>query len=359
MKKFFIIAAAALATLASCTKVENEVPIQHEIGFSTLNRINTKAPIAGTSYKTTDPKFSVFAAINEDEQKTWAADGGESLYMNNVTIGYDVSDSYKIWRPMNAAASAFATYYWPLTGKLTFQAYTPASVNGSYTLASKTLTITDYSPAATVAEQADVMYSKASEAADKKYEDQTIPYTEGGSVSKGIKIVFYHALSQVVFQAKTNKEYTDAKFNIDYIKVGKVNNKGTLNVVNDAVDNSSAVDGWTTSEPVETPFDINASTADLVTKDYATYGDALLLLPQTFSDDAFVEIKYTLTPDNGTKSSKVVTLKLNDSEKINLATINAGKKYIIQFQVGLNEILFSPAIAADWTEETYAGAGLI
>lgn len=351
MKKYLIMTAFAMLVFASCTNDEDQSEPQ-EINFSAFNYKPTRAPITGTTYGTDAPDFGVFAALvattNATSTETYALNYETSLsYMDDVKIKYDGSTGYKIWRPVGAS-DAFVKYYWPLTGKLTFVGYTPYSVTADFVPTTRTFTITNYSADEVVANQADVMYSKISSALDITANNKQ--YTDGGGTKSGVNIIFNHALSQIVFRAKTDKEYTDATFNIDYVKVQDVLNTGNLLVSNDAVVNDeSVVDGWTTSgvgqnfQPVSTIS---------LTKDLAVCGDALLLIPQYFSNDVKVEIKYTMTPDNGLTSSKVVSIQINEDDKINLDQIKAGKKYFIDLTVSANEILFAPSVPVDWADQT-------
>lgn len=353
MKKYLIMAAVAMLVFASCTNDEDQSESQ-EINFSAFNYKPTRAPITGTTYGTGAPDFGVFAAIvattDAANTETYAVNYATSLsYMDDVKIKYDGSTGYKIWRPVGAS-DAFVKYYWPLTGKLTFVGYTPYSVDADFVPSTRTFTITNYSAATVVANQADVMYSKISSASDKTAISTQSQYTEGGGTNSGVNILFNHALSQIVFRAKTDRLYDDAAFTIDYITVQNVLNTGSLSVANDLVSNvSPVVDGWTTSG---TGQNFTPVSNVLLTEKIKSYGDSLLLIPQSFSDNVKIEIKYTMDPAFGPNSSKVVNIEINDADKINLNQIRAGKKYFIDLTVAANEILFAPSIVADWESQT-------
>lgn len=350
MKKYLIMTASAMLVFASCTNNEDQSEPQ-EINFSAFNYKPTKAPITGATYGTGAPDFGVFAAIvattNATSTQTYAEDYTASeLYMNDIKIQYD-EVNYKIWRPVGAS-DAFVKYYWPLTGKLTFVGYTPYTVAAKFVPTTQTFTITNYSADAVIANQADVMYSKISAASDMTA--NSTQYTAGGGTNSGVNILFNHALSQIVFRAKTDRLYDDAAFTIDYITVQNVLNTGSLSVAKDLVSNvSPVVDGWTTSG---TGQNFTPVTNVLLTEKIKSYGDSLLLIPQSFSDNVKIEIKYTMDPAFGPNSSKVVNIEINDADKINLNQIKAGKKYFIDLTVAANEILFAPSIAADWDSQT-------
>ena len=161
--------------------------------------------------------------------------------------------------------------------------------------------------------------------------------------------MFNHALSLIVFKAKTTVLAADATFVIDEIKMIDVENKGTLTVANDVA--TPGVDGWTLSTGNTATFTVTGTTGNL-TNDFVSYGDPALLIPQAFTSDAKISIKYTMTPthDGSTPTSKTVIKSF--TELSNIGTINANKKYFINLTISPEEILFAPSIAADWDAMT-------
>lgn len=351
MKKYLIMVAVAMLGFASCTNDEDQREPQ-EINFSALNYKPTKAPIDGPTYAINDPSFGVYAAV--DDGTNFKAD----LYMNDVKVKYSGEASYLTWRPtswnaVNKVSDAYTKYYWPLSGSLTFLGYTPYGISTSFAPNTKTFKILNYSASINVEEQSDVMYSKLAQASNKSSNQNA----DGDVSYNGVRILFNHALSQIVFRAKTDITYADAEFVIDYIKVKNVLNTGNLEVEDDDVDNvapaegvTPIVDGWTTSGTA-VDFQPVSNTSELSSV-LAPYGDALLLIPQNFSNSVTVDIKYTMTPNNGLPSSKTVSITINDDTKINLDRINAGKKYFIDLTVSANEILFAPSVPVDWADQT-------
>lgn len=64
MKKYFIIAVAAVVALAACTKNNADKTAYEQakvINFNTVANKATKAPISGTTYSYDAPEFGVFA----------------------------------------------------------------------------------------------------------------------------------------------------------------------------------------------------------------------------------------------------------------------------------------------------------
>ena len=351
MKKYFIMATVAMLVFAGCTQDEDQSESQ-EINFSAFNFKPTKAPITGTTYGTDAPAFGVFATIvastNETSAQTYDVNyASSSLYMDDVKIMYDGSTGYKIWRPVGAS-DAFVKYYWPLTGKLTFVGYTPYSVTADFVATTRTFTISDYSAVTTVANQADVMYSKISAASDMTA--NSTQYTAGGGTNSGVNILFNHALSQIVFRAKTTVLTTDATFKIDEIKMIGVENNGTLTVTNDVA--TGGVDGWSLTVDNTADFNVTTEATSDLTNDFVEYGGKLLLIPQTFTSNAKVSIKYTMTPAHSGSTPTSKTVVKDMTQLANLNTINANKKYIINLTISPEEILFAPSIAEDWDEMT-------
>ena len=353
IKKYLITTAFAMLVFASCTNDEDQSEPQ-EINFSAFNFKPTRAPITGTTYGTGAPDFGVFAALvattNATSTETYAVNYETSLsYMDDVKIKYDGSTGYKIWRPVGAS-DAFVKYYWPLTGKLTFVGYTPYSVTADFVPTTRKFTITNYSADEVVANQADVMYSKISSASDKTANSTQLPYTAGEGTKSGVNILFNHALSQIIFKAKTTVLTTDATFKIDEIKMIDVENKGTLTVTNDVA--TGDVDGWSLTADNKATFNVTTGATGDLTNDFVEYGGKLLLIPQTFTNATKVSIKYTMTPTytGSTATSKTVVKDM--TQLAGLTTINANKKYIINLTISPEEILFAPSIAEDWDEMT-------
>lgn len=343
MKKIFIIAAAALATLASCTKVENEMP-QKEISFEAINYKNnkeTKAAINSAAYPT-DLPFGVFAYYLQTG--TWETNGTTSSpFMNGVECTYTRTYATQNYAPEQK-------YYWPLEGSLSFIAYSPfADVTASYDQSTKTLKISDFSLSTTIADQKDLMYSRASDASNKS--DNEIEYNNG--TEKGVKIQFRHALSQLRFSAKasSNVDAATTYFKINNITIKNAENKGTLNIIDDAISGNNG-EGWTMTTNNKTNFvALNVDKADAVklTNEYVEKGDNVLVIPQTLADDFVVSVNYTMyNAANVDLGSKTVDVKLNQTNGI--SAIAPNKIYNIQLIIDADVIRFSPEIV-NWDTE--------
>ncbi len=100
MKKYIIIAIAALAASAACSKVET-TEVQKEISFEVANNIKTKA-FTGSVYN--NGAFGTYAWFNNTDE-----------FMVNEQV--DLSGG--VWKTVDN------TYYWPKTGSISFISYSP------------------------------------------------------------------------------------------------------------------------------------------------------------------------------------------------------------------------------------------
>lgn len=341
MKKVVLFMTSAMLLFAGCAKEELTSEPQ-EIGFRAYNFKQTKAPIEGAVYGTDAPNFKVFAALVREGDYLTNFASSESYF--STEVAYDGADAYKIWRPWTG--NAFIKYYWPMTGSLTFVAVSPATANSAFANQTATLTVTDFSSSTTVADQADLMYSKIADADDLNA--NTTSYEN--SSKQGVPVVFNHALAQVRFMA-VNNDHPANTVQIDKIQITNVANKGTLTVVKDVVATNAtdgSVDGWLTTATDDATF-VSLSSAFGLDNAEKELGSPLMIMPQTLADDIMLEVTYTMTHINGENvpdTQKTVSKKLSE---IVGATLNANKKYTITLKIGADEILFSPSIV-EWSE---------
>jgi len=344
MKKYFIIAAAALVALASCSKNEIDTPKQNQIKFNTVTGKATKAPLSGTTYKTTDPTFGVFCYALTDGNN-WAANSADGqAYMDKIEISYNGTD--KIWEPAN-------TYYWPLSGSLTFTGFSPYSEASkvAYAPATKKLTVTDYVAAATIAAQTDLMWANT----QKDLTDNQSTYTSEIETStlEGVNMVFHHALSQVKFFVKKAAGLDDYTITVNSITFNAMST-GTLTVTDDAP-------AWGAAT-VKAAYDSEGSNvvAPNNSEAFAKFGKIVsdnlignMMVPQTLTaatplaaDDQTFTITYSLKKGtvNLGQTSKTVALKTTD-----VTAWEQNKIYNYNIVIDLNKIYFNPTMV-DWVD---------
>ena len=279
MKKYFILAVAAVVALAACTKTTID-PVSQEarvINFNTVTKkAATKAPISGTVYHCDAPDFGVFAWYlapttsgddsttpdwNTAAENTTAVDYMGSLSAGSLTNAIRISfdDGKDIWAPYNG--SAFINYYWPLQGKLTFVAYSPITGTGAPSSATFSkagvLTLNDFTVQTTVASQVDLLYSNV--AADKNANESYYTDSDNSKNSqtagndKGVNIQFKHALSQIVFRAKAAEDiYTNRglSFKVNSLTVHAANAATSMAIANPGLTGGETVPTWTLVSPV-------------------------------------------------------------------------------------------------------------
>lgn len=339
MKKVVLFMTSAMLLFAGCAKEELTSEPQ-EIGFRAYNFKQTKAPIESAVYGTDAPNFKVFAALLREGNYLTNFASSESYF--STEVAYDGADAYKIWRPWTG--NAFIKYYWPMAGSLTFVAVSPATAESAFANQTATLTVTDFSSSTTVAEQADLMYSKIADAVNLNA--NTEPYNNG---VKGVPVVFNHALAQVRFMA-VNNDHPANTVQIDKIQITNVANKGTLTVVKDAASNESgSVNGWVATTADDATFVSLSSPSFVLDEDAEALGLPLMIIPQTLADDIMLEVTYTMTQINGEDVPDTQkTVSKNLSEVVG-TQLNANKKYTITLAIGADEILFSPSIV-EWSD---------
>lgn len=339
MKKLFFIAAIAGAALVSCTKNElaPSATQQNEITFSTpVVGSVTKALIADNEYPSTE-SFGVYA---------WHS-SVDAAYMNEVKVSHDASlqddndgetEEAGGWKPATS-------YYWPKTGTLVFDAFSPYSVNTKVTATKASgITITDYivEPSST---DVDLLYATRTTPKTSSSDDEDTEDTK----YDGVDIVFNHALSAVKISAKTQDTYTGCSIVITSIKVS-ANNTATFN------QNVGSSAAWgTTTNSVDYTYTAPGSALTMTPTDCGTQ----ILLPQNFTEsEAKIVIGYTIQNGSETPLAQSITFNLKDGYKDTSSnTISAwkmGKRYSYSIVFTLNEIFFEPSVSI-WTEVPMAG----
>lgn len=362
MKKLFFIAAFASAALVGCTK--NEVAPsalqQDEITFlAPVVGAQTKVNgLIGSTYNTGE-SFDVWCVHNVGDISGTGWGGAE--YFSNVKAEYNSTLEGWALNP---------TYYWPATGKLSFVAMSPSIANETTYDATKGFNITGaWSQGADESTIVDLMYSEP--AFDKAKADYTgYEETTGDANSyKGVDITFKHALSYITFKVKTAAEYSTTDFRLTKITLSGIYTTGTFI--------QKEADPWTEStsnvgEYVAFDYDRDVPESDPVVKfgelefdnDPAvavpeTSGKEIILLPQALkADQQKITVNYEISTDDKAidDPSKVWIAQTPEAVDLTNLTVDEwemGKKYIYTITIGMNEIIFDPAVSA-WDTATDA-----
>lgn len=283
MKRIFFAAVAATVAMTSCS-IDNVVdqPTSGQISFNVLSSRMTRAtPVTPSNITTAAPDFVVFGFKNT----------GGSQY-----VGTDASNGVKIqyadtkWDYANSSDLA----YWP-SEALNFYAVNPSSndnVTINITNDSQKL---DYQMPANNAQQIDLMYASK------------LNLTKPGDYT--VHFIFKHALSQIVFKAKTAS--TDLLVNVEGLTVNNLNDKGGFTFPSVETASGSAAGTWSVSSsvtPVATDVALGLASSNVTVNNTSasvnlTAADgALLVIPQTpvkWATTSSVPVTISTANDNG------------------------------------------------------------
>ena len=406
MKKYLFLTALVGASLASCTQEEIDLPKTG--GDSEL--ITFASPVVGnmTRVATTNPyeiwnnyptaqeyDFAVWADYYADEFNGY---DNRTTYMNEVKVGYNSTS--KTWAPYGAQ------YYWPKKGTLTFIGYSPAS-KGAYAVVGKSgIIFSNYTVSTTQAEQVDLMFSersynqknywkngnKANTTDTEVGSEETGPTsTTTNDVYTGAHLLFKHALSSILFNIRTDIDYTTndyTEIKLKSLKLNKVITTATfdqdlgdyvagnvLPVTTAPTQNNGTGDNWT---PLT--YDDGSTTAKPYTASYPIYTNDeghllkttkywpsinaendtvftysqnglrttdLILIPQALKDITLT-IEYTIKSKDSDPIYQVSTINLNETDT---ADWDWGYRYIYSIVLGLETITIEPYVT-QWVDET-------
>lgn len=384
MKKLFYFAAAAVA-LAACAKNE-VIPVNSGENQEITFNVAPKTKADDTHGHKEFGKGNVFAswAYYLPNGKTWDANSGENYvepkeYISGAEIAYrekTTGRTEKVWK-------AKQSYYWPKDGgSLTFFAYSlnkndldfkTVNVEGSNVKRSSVVCHSNTGIFAHIDLSVDknVDFLVADPAKDKKSN-----VDEGKHFVYGVPTLFRHKLSYIIFNVKTDKDYSGAGKTLT-LKSIKFNNVSYEGQYRDIASTSPAISaGFTsdktgavnyTSGSTESPF----SQVIKSTNNGISAIDNFLYIPQTFAKgsvankNAYIEVEYTITtsktitnPDGQDVKQDIVTENVTKQIFLNPADEQGtkmfdkwemGKKYTINLTFTLDEILWDPAVQ-DWED---------
>ena len=275
------------------------------------------------------------------------------------------------WQPIGTKK-----YYWPMSGYLTFAAYSPSSISDNATITyniTNGIKFDDYVVNATT-NQVDLMLSD-------KTTDQERPYTSsnqnvGNTKYDGVNIAFKHVLSAISFLVKTKDEYANDDYTVTLKKITIKNaytqadltqfekieqttlqlNPTTENTYNIWGDYKTAADNIVYNNTL-----VLNKTGNRLDSDATSKAD-ILLIPQALNHSATekvqLEIVYTVShPDMGStgEGASAVQNSIEYTKTLDLATSAvaswaAGTRYLYTITIGMNEIHFAPTVT-DWVPE--------
>ena len=377
MKKYLIIAVAALAASVACNKVEvNEAP-GTPVRFGVASYVpQTKAVSVLNDFQQFYCKAFMHAegvdlnadgTVNGTTYQDFFGENGETIVPNNTTAPTE-------WAPQGHI------YYWPKGEKsfVNFAAWygtdgtnrVNPTVAYNYTSSKWTATMTwnFTAPAAGVTGN-NIMYA---DMAWRYKENVKNPATYGVStnVTEGVPMLFHHALAQINVKAYAESASSPAlsagtgsvtdgiatwEITLKNVKITPINKAGTLTLTN-ADPGTNKTQAWTgdwTGTDTAGDFEASQYIVDKVTK--ATAGDfiaATCVLPQTLGESVVLsfdmQIKTTYSNVNNTEIIPI-SIKLNDMGT-NAWEQNHKYTYYIKINPSQRKVLFDPALDAAWVD---------
>lgn len=377
MKKYFIIAAAAIVAMAACAKVEENPTPDVAVTFKAVNyTAQTKAGEVSVLSDFTAFKCKAYLHAEGIDLNADGTVNGTSFQnffgTDGETISADDATNPTEWAPSHP-------YYWPKGTKSFVNFIGWYGVDGTGADSAPTITYAYENSkykATLVWNYTSVAGNSASNLlyADMawRFKANNDPATYGVSgASEGVPMLFHHALSQInvkVYADGTSLtagtgtvEDANATWTIalESPKITTVYNAGTLTLTNEDPGTASTVQAWTGSwAGTGTTGDIAASNlnVDKITKATAnTLFDATCVLPQTIGAtvlltfDMRITTTYKTAPTNPNVELIPVSIKLNDMGTTAWAQ-NTKYTYYLKIVPSQSEVLFDPALEADWTE---------
>ena len=289
MKRFFILASAAIVALASCAKTEvvyNDAPEQ--IAFKQITGVMTKAPTALTT------SMGVFAYRDGNSYF------GKTEFANRNSEGYFTAET---------------PVYWPVSGSLDFVLYAPFTGVTANSSSKDNLVFTKG-----LNEQLDLLYGKLTSAKS----------------TDAVEVALHHALTRIDITVAGGSE----------ISLKGVELLNTTQSATGTYDGTNMV--WSAEDA-----DVNklATSGNLYTVANSTpaNGDALNSTAKTcrsfyvvplYSEKAQIKLTYRM---NGYAND------LTYSTDLETLTYDAvGKKYVYNFTIGASEIKLAPVVEQEW-----------
>ena len=276
MKKYFILAAAALVALTACTKMDvtNDTPARR-VSFNVGTfKAQTKAdPGTKHALQGETESFSSLAWLHAN-----GATDGTAFFGAGETITYD--STVPEWAPSTE-------YFWPKSAD-SYINFVSWFATNSKNPTTKTETALSWGTAAapvTIAKDDNILF--ADEAWRFSSNNNPATYTTTSGVAEGVPTLFHHALAKIQFNmklkttTKSTKTIWDVAVQTATLKIG---NNGYLDLVNadpttasttvawkvGTTPATSEIVGWArpTTPTLETIVE-TSSTASDVTKDFA------------------------------------------------------------------------------------------
>ena len=358
MKKFFLIAAAAVVAFASCSK--NESPLVQD-----QNKAISFGTYTGRAVTKADPTFFIPKTqtwLQKQAFGVYAYNTGATAFAGSVASAkkFMVNEEVSFSGASAADATDYKKYsyenekYWPNDEKnnlLTFWSYYPYDAENPMQFG----VANDFTVATDPTEMVDLLLSNVKE-------DMT--YTKATKVDNYgiVPFNFNHALTMVTFYVKTDAVYSAATITLDTLIVKAVADGAVTPEwgIPQGETTAKTTFSWNAgTELVEFPVytkEANPATGAVLSTDgaYFPVNDSIqaayLMIPQGI-DDVVAEIQYTVTSTDQNVDPVVNKVKVNlKTSNVTEWAINKNIKYT--FTVGLRPIKFTAEVE-DWDKLQY------
>ena len=375
MKKYIIIAAAALVAAAACSKVENTIEAPEEaisfkvVDYSAATRADgDPTSLIDEGYK----QFTTFAWIHADGAQTGTP------FMNAEIIKPNNETNPTEWAPSSRP------YYWPKSEGSYINFFSFAGTKVPATMPTEgEVTIADV----TVEKTSNILVADAAYG----YKKNTNPAKYGtvSGVSEGVPTLFHHMLAQVYFDVKLDATVVDdAKYKFTAVideltltakNTGSISLKFTAPSSTPGESKFASENGWELGEGTgslakteNVTLTANGKAASEFSKlmDWSSVmpqvlsvtTDATGSTPATTTDNVFVTFKYTLTTQYDTNDpyDEVITVSNVPLSKFTPTVTKWDMNTRYTYHITINpvsgeKILFDPAVEAwvDGGEHSY------
>ena len=369
MKQYFILAVAAVAATAACTKNEvteaPNVPVSFEVASyrSQTKAADPTAP-AGSFLRVDDHFFSqaFLHAQGVDLDENGAVNGSTfqqffgSASPWSETISWDGTN--KKWAPSN-------TYYWPKGSQsfVNFVSWYGATPTVSYAYTSSKWTATMTFAAADISNSSDILYADMA----WRYKANESTYHKDDADVVGVPTLFRHGLSRIAVKAYVQNAAgniaagpSDANaswvITIKNFTLGSVTTSGNL-VLTNADPGSKGIQEWTATVTSPASGNISASDAVISSVAKASATDVVALrsvLPQTIANTVKMNFNLDIVKTtSGNTQHEIIPVELTlDAFGTSAWAKNTQYTYYIKIDPTQNEVLYDPAVESDWVEET-------
>lgn len=347
MKKYFILAVAALVAFSACAKIEDvdSAPAK-KITFQAASYVpQTKANVPVwdefTSFKC--KAFLYAAGYTSETQNMFGIDGETIKPWKSDGTAATGEDEVSYWAPQH-------DYYWPkdASSYVNFVAWYDAK--GTPTTATETsLVWTIDGSSRSLQTDDNILFADEAWRYKSNPTGNTPQYT-GDAVTSGVPMIFHHALAQLCIKAnvtKASEGNTSWDVTLSEIKLEGVFNTGTLTLENSAPSGTDPAPkawtgGWATSGSAST---INLAAITTALPAVTANNDKVVMtmqniIPQTVTDDVVLSFNYNISYKyNNTEYAHekiAASIQLNDTNKVSSAIGSWGMNQQITYTITIN-----------------------